>query len=244
MKLQKPIICLFGALLFTAQLSMAQVVRNATEASQNQKAQATNQAQLDRDVNELAAFKAKLSQFEAAYAEKDFAKVASLKTSLLSDMQREIQQSENKIAQDKKEVAQSQSEAASSNRETRRSRVDRATPDGDIGDGRDVRDDRRDKRDDQRDAKDDKNDLTNQVARTNRQKEIYGVLQAFTFSAEPSLLEKAKANIALFHEFANTMERDIAATQAEIKEDKAEAREDSRERREDRREGRERRRNW
>ncbi|MEL7341648.1 MAG: hypothetical protein AAGM67_14305, partial [Bacteroidota bacterium] len=112
-------------------------------------------------------------------------------------MQREIQQSEKKIAQDRREVSQSQSERASSARETNRSRYDRATPDRDLGDARDVRDDRRDQRGDRRDVVGDKNDLQRQVARTNRQKEIYAKLQVFTFSSEPALQEKVRVHKAL-----------------------------------------------
>jgi len=230
-------------LLFVGQLSLAQVRRNTTEASQNQQAMAANQAQLDRDLKELEVFKTKFSQFEAAYSNKEFSKVGVLKSDLLSLMQREIEQSENKVAQDKREVTQSQKEAASSTRETNRSRVDRATPDRDLGDGRDVRDDRRDRRGDQADTRDDKMDLEKQIARTKRQKEIHATLKAFTFSAEPSAQEKALANVALLKEFMSTMEADITATRAEINEDKRESMEDSRERREDRRELRERKRN-
>ena len=223
-------------LLLMSQLTLAQVRRNVGEASQNQQAMATNQAQLDRDTRELAAFKAKLSQLEVVFASLEMPRVALLKADLLTDMQREIEQSERKIAQDQRELAQSRSEVNSSARETNRSRYDRATPDNDLKDGRDVRDDRRDKRDDQRDARDDRSDLERQIARSKRQKEIYAVLRAFTFSAEPSMREKAMANIALLHEFASTMEMDIAATTAEIQEDKRESKEDAKERREDRRE--------
>jgi hypothetical protein len=234
-------IIIIGALLLAANIVNGQVRRNAAEASQNQQAMAANQAQLERDLNELKAFETTLTQFETAFANKDAVKVASLHANLLAAMQREIEQSENKIAQDKRELNQSKSETASSSREKGRSRRDLATPDGDIGDGRDLRDDRRDKYDDRRDAEDDRSDLEKQIVRTVRQKEIYALLQAYTFSFEPTLQEKAVASKALIHEFAEIMERDIAATEAEIVEDKREAAEDSRERREDRREFRERR---
>ncbi|MEL7339247.1 MAG: hypothetical protein AAGM67_02085 [Bacteroidota bacterium] len=239
----KPYICLLVAFLTVSQLATAQVRRNAVEASQNQKAIAANKAQLERDLEELATFKDRVKALENAFVNKDAAKVASLKASLLVDMSREINQSEAKIAQDKREVSQSRTEANSSQRELNRSRVDRATPDNDLGDRRDVRDDRRDRMDDQRDAQDDRDDLNRQVVRTKRQKEIYALIQAFNFSFEPTLAQKAKTNIALLQEFSATMETDIAATKAEINEDKREAAEDGRERREDRREVRERRRN-
>lgn len=239
----KNILFTFLILVLTGNFVVAQIARNANEASQNQKAMAANEAQLDRDLNELSIFKNKLAQFETAFTNKDVAKVATLKTDLLTDMQREISQSEKKIAQDKQEVAQSKSETASSNREVKRSRRDQATPDGDIGDGRDKRDDKRDRRDDVRDTKDDQRDMQQQIERTNRQKEIYKTLLAYTFSFEPSMQEKAIANKASFQEFATTLKSDIAATKAEMKEDKIEAVEDGRERREDKREKRERIRN-
>lgn len=230
-------------LCLTSNLVLAQLRRNATEASQNQKAIAANEAQLERDLNELAAFKVKLKEFEVAFSNKNAVKAAAVKTELVKAMEREINQSEKKIAQDKQELNQSQSEVAASNRELRRSKIDRATIDNDAKDGYDVRDDRRDKRDDQRDAKDDKKDLEKQVIRTKRQKEIYATLKAFTFSFKPSLKEKLVANKALLHEFETTMEKDIAATKAEIAEDKREAKEDRKERREDRWERAEKRRN-
>ncbi|MEL6133883.1 MAG: hypothetical protein AAFR59_11020 [Bacteroidota bacterium] len=240
----KHTLCLLLAVGLLASLADAQVRRNSMEARQNQQAMSANKAQLDRDEKELKEFTAKLTQFEMAFRTKNVAQVADLKKRLLLDMQREIQQSENKIAQDRREVSQSQSEKAASSRELNRSRYDRATPDRDKGDARDVRDDRRDKKGDRRDVADDRNDLSRQIARTNRQKEIYTKLQAFTFSFEPSVQEKAIAYKALLQEFSATMEKDIVATKAEIQEDKVEALEDSRERREDKREVRERRRNW
>lgn len=222
------------ALFLTSNWAIAQRGRNAAETNQNQQAMTANEAQLKRDLDELATFKTKLAQFEAAFADKNTEKVAAVKNELTFAMQREIQQSEHKIAQDKKEVAQSQSETAASKRETNRSRFDRATIDNDAKDAYDVRGDRRDRKDDQRDAMDDKNDLERQIARTSRQKQIYATLQDFTFSFEPSFQEKAAANLALLQEFASIMENDIAAIKAEMEEDKREAAEDRRERKEDR----------
>lgn len=95
----KNIIFLLLALFLTSDIVTAQARRNAAEASQNQKAMAANEAQLERDLGELESFKTKLAQFETAFTNKDVAKVATLKTDLLTDMQREISQSEKKIAQ-------------------------------------------------------------------------------------------------------------------------------------------------
>ena len=225
-------------------ISNAQVVRNSKEAADNRKAIEVGKAQLEKDIAQLAAFKTKVEAFESAFNNKRILKVRSLKDDIIKDMRREIEQSERKIAQDKKELAESVSEVKSSKREVRRSRRDRVTPDGDIGDGRDLRDDRRDKRDDKQDARDDKQDLERQVARTARQKQILNTLEVFTFSFEPTVMEKAVANKKLMGEFIQTMEADIAATKAELIEDKGEVIEDRRERREDKRERRERRRNY
>ncbi|MEM7104454.1 MAG: hypothetical protein AAF502_15060 [Bacteroidota bacterium] len=208
-----------------------------------QQEMAVNKAQLDRDVKELKAYQAKVAEFETAFANKNGSKVVTIKADLISMMQREIEQSEKKIAQDKQEMARSKFEVADSKRETKRSRFDLVTPDNDAKDARDLRDDRRDLKDDQRDAMDDKSDLEQQIARTQRQKQIYTTLQAFTFSFEGSIHEKAMMNKALLIEFADTMEQDIATTKAEIAEDKREAIEDRRERKEDRREWAEKRRN-
>lgn len=232
---------LFSILLIST--SQAQVVRNTTEAASNNKAIEVGKEQLEKDIAQLSAFKTKVEAFENAFRAKKSEKVIALKKDILTDMEREVEQSERKIAQDKQEVKQSQTEKNASNREVRRSRRDRATRDGDVGDGRDLRDDKRDKRDDQRDLRDDQADLQAQVTRTNRQKQILNTLKAYTFSFEPTAKEKAIANMKLMNEFIQTMEADIAATKAELAEDKAEKREDSRERREDRRERRERSRN-
>ncbi len=232
---------LFAVIL--TNIGHTQVIQNSKEAATNQKAIEVGQEQLEKDIAQLAAFKTKVEAFTGAYNNKVSEKVISLKGDIVTDMQREVEQSERKIAQDKQELSQSINEKNSSNREVRRSRIDRATRDGDVGDGRDLRDDKRDKRDDTRDAKDDQTDLQNQIARTERQRQILNTLKVFTFSFEPSAKEKALANIKLMNEFIQTMEADIAATKAELAEDKVEQKEDRSERREDKRERRERIRN-
>jgi hypothetical protein len=225
-----------------AGISSAQVVRNTKETADDRKALEVGEAQLERDMAQLAAFESKVEALEEAFAQKRLGEVRSLKKDIVSDMRREIEQSERKIEQDKKELSQSRSEVSSSRREVRRSRRDRVNDDGDVGEGRDLRDDRRDRRDDRRDAQDDTTDLERQVGRTARQKQILSTLEAFTFSDEPTVRETAIANIKLMREFLQTMEADVAATRAELAEDRGELTEDRRERREDRRERRERRR--
>ncbi|MEM9681226.1 MAG: hypothetical protein AAF901_12960 [Bacteroidota bacterium] len=222
----------------------SQSLRNLKEAGDNNKAIQVGKKQLETDIAQLATFKSKVNNLENAFKGQKLAEVKVLKVDILSDMRREVQQSEQKIIQDKKELNQSGAELRSSNREVRYSRRDRAIRDGDIGDGRDLRDDRRDKRDDQRDLNDDKRDLETQKVLTARQKQILNTLEAFTFSIEPTAKEKCIANIKLMNEFIETMEKDIAFTKAELAEDQIEKREDRRERSEDRRERRERKRNF
>ncbi|MEL7122319.1 MAG: hypothetical protein AAFO07_22935 [Bacteroidota bacterium] len=230
--------------MFSTNVSQAQVIRNASEASTNRKAIKTGEQQLEKDIAQLAAFKTKVEAFKTAFYAENLDKVVALKGDIVTDMKREIEQSERKIAQDKQELSQSQAEVRSSNREVRSSRRDLNNRDGDLGERRDLKDDRRDKRDDQRDARDDQTDLQVQIARTMRQKEILNTLQAFTYSLAPTAKEKAIANMKLMNEFINTLEADIATTKAELAEDKREMSEDRRERREDKRERRERIRNF
>ncbi len=236
----KRIILLTLILIITIpNVNYAQVVRNAKEAKDNRQAIRVSKAQLERDVAQLNAVKAKVAAFENAFKDRQLRKVKALKKDIITDMHREIEESERKIVQDKKELGQSRSEVNSSRREVRRSRRDRFNADGDIGEGRDLRDDRRDKRDDRRDARDDKKDLEKQQARTARQKQILATLEAYTFSFTPTVREKALANKKLMHEFIQTMEADITETKVELGEDRIEKVEDGRERREDRRERRE-----
>ena len=214
----------------------AQVVRNAVEAADNQEAIRIGQAQLERDIAELDEFRSKLAAFEIAFQNRDVEQARILKIDIVSDMQREINQSERKISQDRDEVRESTSERNASNREVRRSQRDVA----DNGSAtsqevRRLRDDRRDRRDDQRDLNDDKSDLENQIARTARQKFILNSLKAVNFSFDLSIREQVIANKRLIHEFVQTMEADITATRIELSEDNGEVREDRRERREDRR---------
>ena len=125
------------------QNSHAQVLRNVKEATDDKTAIKVDRAQLDKDMAQLEAFKNKIAAIEEAFANKKMAKVKSLKQDIMTDMRREIEQSERKITQDEKELVQSRSEVNSSRREVRRSRRDRVNNDGDVGEGRDLRDDRR-----------------------------------------------------------------------------------------------------
>lgn len=233
----KKLIGLSVFVMFTfTSLIQAQAIRNAAEAAENKEEIRIGNAELDRDVQELHSFKAKLHAFEIAFQNRDLDKARTLKIDIVSDMHREIQQSERKIAQDREEVGESTAERNASNREVRRSRRDVAdngtATNSEI---RSLRDDRRDRADDQRDLNDDKSDLEQQIARTARQKFIVNALKAVNFSFDLTVREQVVANKKLIHEFVQTMEADIAATKIELKEDKVETAEDRRERREDRR---------
>lgn len=217
----------------------AQAVRNTTERIGNQRELAVSEAQLERDLQELADFKIHVNAFERAVDRADLPGARRHLALLTADMQREIQQSEAKIAGKQREVQQSKSEVASERRDLARGRRDRRRTQADRAD--DVRDqsrNRRDKRDDQRDLADDRDDRNEQVARLNRQRDIRNVFVSLNLSDE-SKLTKAKANLQLLNVFADTMEADIAETREEISEDKKESREDRRETRDDRRERRE-----
>lgn len=210
-------------------IANAQGIRNTKEALDNRKAIKTGTSQLEKDYLQLKSFKFKVNAFENAFINHNRKKVKVLKADILSDMKREIAQSERKIKQDQQEIKQSKRELVASKREVQYSRRNAST--------RALVDDIRDKNDDKRDLKDDIRDLQDQIARTNRQKEIYKKIKSYNFLAKQKASGKQKlmVNTKLLREFTATMEADIAATKKEIKEDKREIYEDRRERREDRR---------
>ncbi len=227
--------------LATALTINAQAVRNAAEAKENRKDIVVDKAMLDRDLEELAGFKATVNQFENAWERKDLAEVTRLKALIENDMLREINQSQRKLREDNQEVLESRSELRSESREVRYDRRDRRTVDGDLGDNRDLRADRRDRRDDRGDLRDDANDYMDQTQLIDRQKEIYNSLKAFSFSFTTNTMEAAAAQRLMVNEFIGTMETDIRFTRRELGEDKVEIYEDRGERRDDKRERRERR---
>ncbi|MBT3209974.1 MAG: hypothetical protein HN704_15860 [Bacteroidetes bacterium] len=204
-------------LLFQFEI-FAQKNRNANEAAQNKEQLKIDEATLKQDNIELDIFKVKLVKFEKAYLKKNFPKVKALKIDIISDIHREIEQSEIKIEREKLEAKQSKNEVKSESKEIRKRKGHN-------------RGDRYDKRDDERDLKDDLKDLEKQIDRTNRQKAILETIELHTFGFTEVSLGTKK----LLHEFAETMEDDIAATKREIQETIAEQEEDKRERQEDRR---------
>ncbi|CAM1344862.1 hypothetical protein [Tenacibaculum amylolyticum] len=233
MKTLKTMLALLLAVSITS--VSAQIGTNTREAVDNTKAMIANKQQLKKDVAQLHSFKKKIAAFEDAFISNDRKQIKRLKADILSDMKREIAQSERKIKQDQIELRQSKRELNNSRREARNSRRDVAWKNT-RKNRRDLRDDKRDKRDDLRDKNDDVRDLKAQVARTARQKDIMKTIKAYNYLAKrKSGKHKLVTNSNLLNEFAKTMEADIKATKLEIAEDKREIREDRRERREDRR---------
>jgi hypothetical protein len=231
-----------ATLLFGTQIE-AQVVRNHVERADDRRDLAVDKAQLERDIKEVAAFKADMASIQTAWKAGDVNQVNASKNQLVASMKREIEQSENKLKQDKHEVKESNSEIRSDNREIQRDRNDtRARNDGPDrrDDARDLARDKGDRRDDVRDRNDDVRDANAQAARLTNQKRIYGILKAYNFAnlGEASK-EEAATKRAMIKEFLVTMENDLAATQREIGEDKGELREDRRETRDDKQERRE-----
>jgi hypothetical protein len=229
------------ALLFFGFDGFTQVNRNANEAKDNKQDLKLDRAQLNRDIEEVAKFKADLEAIETAWRASDLNQINANKNQLVAAMKREIEQSENKLNQARNEVQESKSEVRSDNREIRRDKRDSRH-------GRDVRDDRRDlardktnKKDDVRDLKDDIQDKNGRKARLDNQIRIYETLKAYHFAnLGSSSNTEAATKKALMYEFLQTMENDLTATRAEIGEDKVEKKEDNRERKDDRRERRER----
>ncbi len=203
--------------------------QNAKEAIQNTKQIITGKKMLERDIKELQAFKIKLQLFNDAFEIKDIEKVASLKSSILLDMIREVEQSGEKAKMARREIAQSSAELRSDRRENRRNKEDSKKSRYDRRD--DQKDEARDRantRDDRRDKRDDKRDFQQQIDRAEQQATILKALKTFNFSFDESL-----ANKKLITDFLATLQQDIEATKRELAEDKREQREDRRERRDD-----------
>ncbi|WP_442267556.1 hypothetical protein ACSIGC_07760 [Tenacibaculum sp. ZS6-P6] len=230
MKTLKIIMVAFFSL--TCSLTNAQNFKDKKEKLDNKYAIATGKKQLQKDIRQLEAFEKKIIAFEDAFINHNTKLVKTLKIDILSDMKREIKQSERKIEQDRIELKQSKTELRNSKREFNRSKRDVLRRNS-VKNRREFRDEKRDKNDDRRDLIDDKRDLKTQIARTERQKEIYNKIKAFNFLAKrASGKRKLMTNSKLLNEFAKTMQADITSTKKELKEDYKEMNEDKRERRE------------
>ncbi|WP_299682376.1 hypothetical protein [uncultured Tenacibaculum sp.] len=219
-------------LSLTCSLTNAQNLKDKKEKLDNKYAIAIGKKQLRKDIRQLEAFEKKITAFEDAFISHNTKRVKALKIDILSDMKREIKQSERKIEQDRIELKQSQTELRNSKREFNKSKRDVLRRNS-AKNRREFRDEKRDKNNDRRDLIDDKRDLKIQIARTERQKEIYKEIKAFNFLAKrASGKRKLMTNSKLLNEFAKTMRADITSTKKELKEDYQEMNEDKRERRE------------
>lgn len=211
--------------------------QNAREAAQNSKQIQEGKKNLERDIQELAAFKEKHEQFKTAYGEKDAASTNKVMGRIISDMKREVKQSTIKAKKAKKEIAQSSAEIRTERREIQRDKKDASRGRFDRRDDkRDLARDRANLKDDQRDRRDDVRDFKEQIARTERQKQILTNLQSYKFTFDDADFESAMVNKNLVLEFIDSMQQDIEATKIELGEDRQERREDKRERRDDRNE--------
>lgn len=211
------------------------IAQNAKEAIQNTKQIVEGKKKLERDTKELIAFKLKITAFNKAFDSKNSVKSEELKADILTDMIREVKQSEVKAKKARLEIAQSSAEIRSDRREIRdnhedskRGRFDRRD------DKRDMARDQANKHDDKRDRRDDIVDFKAQIARAEQQVTVLKKLKTYNFSFEN--MESANANKKLISDFINSMEQDIVATKRELAEDNRERLEDSRERRDDRNE--------
>jgi len=234
--------------IFTSILALF-LFQNSLSAQRNIKERAVDRHQikkgainLERDVKELDAFKAKIVAFKTAFENGNKDRLRNLKLEILGDMEREIRQTEAKLAQAKVEVKQSKSEVRSDNREIRNDRKDLKRGGDPIRDDvKDLARDKHDRRDDVRDLRDDVNDVDGLQRRLTNQQRLYTALKAVTFSRGATRGEKVAANKALISDFVLTMQNDIKATKREIGEDIGELKEDRKETRDDRRERNERR---
>ncbi|WP_109097431.1 hypothetical protein [Aquimarina sp. AU58] len=211
--------------------------QNVKEAIQNTKQIAEGKRNLERDIKELGALQLKIIAFKKAFDTHDPSKTNMLKQDIITDMIREVKQSEAKAKQARIEIAQSSAEIRSDRREIRKDRDDSNRGRYDRRDDqRDMARDQANKRDDKRDRRDDIRDFKAQIARAEHQALILKKLKIFNFSFDPEMIEKSIANKKLIQEFVQSLNEDIIATKRELAEDNRERHEDRRERHDDRNE--------
>lgn len=218
---------IFSVILFGSFSAFAQQTgRDVAERVKDHQQITVDKATLQRDAQELDAFKSRLDLYTTAYAALDKPKLAELKTGMVEDMKREIGQSENKLERAKKEVVASGSEVRSDNREIHHDRRDLANGNyrGEHDRG-DLARDKANRVDDLKDRHDDREDAQSIEKRLQNQRAL--------------LAQWEDTPVASLTAFVKTMENDLAATRRELGEDRSELREDRRETREDVRERRE-----
>ncbi|WP_152538595.1 hypothetical protein [Aquimarina macrocephali] len=211
--------------------------QNAKEAIQNTRQIVEGKRNLERDIKELKALQLKIVAFKKAFDIHDPSKTNMLKQDIITDMIREVKQSEAKAKQARMEIAQSSAEIRSDRREIRKDRDDSNRGRYDRRDDqKDLVRDQANKRDDKRDRRDDIRDFRAQITRAEYQASLLKELKSFNFSFDPDMIEKSIANKKLIQEFVQSLNEDIMSTKRELVEDNRERREDRRERYDDRNE--------
>ena len=204
----------FFSFLIISNMSFAQTARNINQRTNNRTEVARGDYQLNQDIRELTAFRSTLDRIEIAWRNHDRARLNQLKHELVSDMLREIDQSRYKLNQAKREAQQSKAELHSDHRNARGNRHYNTSAS---------------RRDNIRDTNDDLLDLEDRYLLLDQQEHIYNTLRAFNFNLNGPSFERARNNKALFYDFERTMEKDLAATRAELAEDRRELQENRRE---------------
>jgi len=224
-------------LVFMFCISTLTNAQNIKEAIQNTKQIIEGKKNLERDIKELKALKVKLQLFNSAFDSKKSSKVNELKTNILTDMIREVKQSNEKSVKARREIAQSSSEIRSDRNENRSNQQDSKKGRFDKDDDRrDATRDRANTKDDMRDRRDDIKDFKQQIARAELQSNILKKIKVVNFSFKERDLASAVVNKKMILEFVSSLEEDLIATKRELAEDKREQREDVRERQDDRNE--------
>ena len=219
-----------------ALISSIGISQNVKEAVQDHTQIKTGKTSLDRDAQELEAFKADCDVLTKALATDDTAIIAQYHQVVLASMKREVEQAEVKSKKAAKEVVQSTAEMGTNRREKR---GNRRTYSGTADDKRDMARDRRNTRDDRRDKRDDQTDRVEISERLRNQRLWTAQFSSLSLSQDTGETTD-EAALALLKKFTLSMEADLRETQEELREDKGELREDRRERRDDRKERKER----
>lgn len=237
--MKRSVYIFFAALIAIPQLLSAQVFRDRLEKQGTKQEIRVAKRHLDRDVEEIEAFRELKKDFQIAYLSVNEEEIGAIKSSIIVYMDREIDQGYSKSNAGAREIRQSEREVAGSFRD-----IDQSSAEMSLGLGkrwdarRDFRDDRRDHKDELRDLEDDRNDLTVLEDRLIRQENIRERFAGWYVITETNDLSKIP-EMNMLQSFLETMEEDLIWTEEELKEDKKELREDRRELREDRREARE-----
>jgi septal ring factor EnvC (AmiA/AmiB activator) len=214
----------------------AQVAKDRVEKVTDRVEILSSRQQLNRDQAELAKFRTMVDELKLAYLSGNDEQLINMHSLLISEMDREIAQSERKTQSAGREVRRSVNEVGNSRKEEQAARINQADKRNHPlhRNGKDVRD----TRDDLRDARDDRRDHAERANRMRQQNTIRRrFANAIIYNMESDSPDEIP-QIVLLNKFIETLESDILATKKELGEDRGELREDRREIREDRRERR------